>query len=365
MKHVKVNRDYKGFLGFLAVITMLFSQTGLAEPIVPNHAVIFMYHHVADDTPESTSVSVQKFKQQLDYLENNGYQVTGLDVIIASLKNRIRLPEKTVAITFDDAYISVYTKAFPQLKKRGWPFTVFVPTEPVERGFSSHANWEQLREMAAQGAIIANHSHTHAYLASRRRDESRSDWERRIKSELETAEALIREHTGQSHKILAYPYGEFTPELQSLVAQEGYIAFGQHSGPVGEQSDFLALPRFPVGGNYTDMADWVLKLNTLPIDITVLKSGINPLPHTNSRPELVLRINDKRIKASTIQCYGSGQGQLTTVVKNSEELSVQPGRDIPVGRSRYNCTAPGPAGVFYWYSHPWIRLKANGEWLYN
>src|SRR4051812_31783800 len=33
-----------------------------------------------------------------------------------------------VAVTFDDGYISVLENASPELKKRGIPFTVFVPT---------------------------------------------------------------------------------------------------------------------------------------------------------------------------------------------------------------------------------------------
>jgi peptidoglycan/xylan/chitin deacetylase (PgdA/CDA1 family) len=49
------------------------------------------------------------------------------DVLDAGLK-RIRLPRRAVLLTFDDAYRDFATLAWPLLRERGLPATVFIPT---------------------------------------------------------------------------------------------------------------------------------------------------------------------------------------------------------------------------------------------
>ena len=56
-----------------------------------------------------------------------------------------------VVLTFDDGYRSVYETAYPLLKARGWPFTVFLCPEGIDRGRGPVMTWDQLREMAAAG----------------------------------------------------------------------------------------------------------------------------------------------------------------------------------------------------------------------
>ncbi|HOY24781.1 MAG TPA: polysaccharide deacetylase family protein, partial [Cellvibrio sp.] len=73
--------------------------------------------------PASTSISPERFIAQMDYLAKNNFNVVPLAELTEKLKRGDALPDKTVAITFDDSYADVYTSAYPILKKRGWPFT--------------------------------------------------------------------------------------------------------------------------------------------------------------------------------------------------------------------------------------------------
>ena len=59
-----------------------------------------------------------------------------------------RSDEKIVAITFDDAYRSIYATAFPNLRARGWPFTIFVATRLVEEENPQYLTWAELAEMS-------------------------------------------------------------------------------------------------------------------------------------------------------------------------------------------------------------------------
>jgi peptidoglycan/xylan/chitin deacetylase (PgdA/CDA1 family) len=335
------------------------------ESPAANHAVLLLYHHVANDTPAITSISPDNFEQQLQYLEDQQFTVWPLPKIIRFLKAQQPLPDKTVAITFDDNYRSVYTEAYPRLKKRNWPFTIFVSTEAADAGFKLQSSWEEVRTMAANGATIANHSASHDHLLYRHTGETDQQWRARITHDITSAQQLIEAETGQRHKLFAYPYGEFDHALVTLVTSLGYVGIGQHSGVTSTDNYQQAAPRFAFTGRYVERSDFALKVMSLPLAVEVLKAPENPLNHQLARPELSFRLRDPNLSTQNLQCFGSLQGKLD-VARQSQPpntIRVIPGRDIPVGRSRYNCTLPAKNGRYYWFTYPWIRLDKNNRWI--
>src|SRR5690606_16678951 len=126
-----------------------------------NAAVVFMYHRFGEERYPSTNVTMAQFEQHLDFLEREGFEIWALPRIVSYLRDGRTLPDKVVAITIDDAYESVYTHAFPRLKQRDFPFTVFVSTDALDEGLGGFMSWEQLRELQAAGVTLANHSATH------------------------------------------------------------------------------------------------------------------------------------------------------------------------------------------------------------
>lgn len=348
--------NFKSF-SFL-LISLLCLNKAIADR--PN-AVIFLYHHVSEDTPAITSVTPKQFEQQLAYLQANNFQVLPLVDIVNALKSNQPLPDKSVAITFDDAYESIYSEAFPLLKKYQMPFTVFTATESVSKGFNHQLSWQQLKEMAEHGATIANHTYSHLHMLVQNEKENEQQWLARITEEVRQAERDIQAHIGAHPKLFAYPYGEFNDRLAKHIEQLGYIGFGQHSGASGSNSDLRALPRFPIAGNYADISEFATKAKALAMPATVSVQRDNPLPFSAQKPSLILTF-DKGFKPGVLNCFGTGQGALQ-VKQEGQRASVQPKRAIPVGRSRYNCTMSAGSGRFYWLSQPWIRLTENGEWI--
>src|SRR5690606_39490579 len=83
--------------------------------------------------------------------------------------------------------LSVYSTAYPLLKKRNWPFTIFLNTEPHDQEKKSFATWAQVREMADNGVTIANHSTAHNHRSEERRVgkecRSRRDYHATIKTD--------------------------------------------------------------------------------------------------------------------------------------------------------------------------------------
>ena len=72
----------------------------------------------------------------MNIIKKEGFTVLPLNELVQrALKpegSTNAVDEKIVSITFDDAYRSIYTTAFPNLRARGWPFTIFTATQLIK-----------------------------------------------------------------------------------------------------------------------------------------------------------------------------------------------------------------------------------------
>ncbi|MEX0914820.1 MAG: polysaccharide deacetylase family protein, partial [Wenzhouxiangellaceae bacterium] len=174
---MRVRFNWRCLVLAFSLLSACTSSSSAYEP----HAVILLYHHVSEQTPASTSVTPAQFERHLDYLAENDYRVWPLArALDAVLRGAEEIPDRVVAITFDDAYDSVHSRAHPSLVERNWPYTVFVNTNAVDAGHSPYMSWDQLRDLADQGAAIENHSAAHGHMSRPRAGESERDWRERI-----------------------------------------------------------------------------------------------------------------------------------------------------------------------------------------
>lgn len=67
-----------------------------------------------------------------------------------------------ISFSFDDGYLSTYTKALPILEKYGYSGTVFVITSAI--GSGGYMNAQQLQDLQRRGWEIGSHSHAHTFL---------------------------------------------------------------------------------------------------------------------------------------------------------------------------------------------------------
>lgn len=347
-------------LAFFSFLLLLSPHLLSAE-----HAVILQYHHVSDESPYSTSVTPAQFKEHLSYLKDNNFTVMALTDVISRIGDSQKLPDHTVAITFDDAYISIYRSAFPLLRKYGYPFTIFVNTEAVERSYGQALSWKQLNEMAKAGASIANHGVSHSHLVEHNQGEDEQAWLNRIRKNILKAEQIISTKTGQSLKLFAWPYGETVPALRKLVGQINFVGFGQQSGAVGGLSDFTKLPRFPMGGAYSKMNSFITKVNTLPLPVSDKTPSNSLIDDNKTKPTLQLTLAMGDYQKKQLACYGLGKSlPIKWLDAEKTTFQIQSKKSIPLGRSRFNCTAPDQSGKrYYWYSHDWLRLTPEGKAL--
>lgn len=336
---------------FLLLILLLGAT---ATAAAANHAVAFMYHRFGEDRYPSTSIRLEQFDAQLDYLAQNGFQIWPLERVVEHILRDEPLPDRTVAITVDDAYLSVYEHAWPRLRARGWPFTVFVNTDPVDRKLGGFMSWKQMRAMQQDGVRFANHTASHDSMAERRPGEDDAAWEQRVRADIERAQQRLREELGdsveQEPRLFAYPYGEYDTRAAALVQAMGYIGFGQHSGAIGPLSDRRALPRYPMAENFAALEPFARKAASLPLPV-ILAEPWEPHTGADNPPRLTLTLQQP---LRGVACYNAAGQSLPLNWLDNTRLQVQAQERLRPGRSRYNCTAPAAGGRWYWYSHPWL-----------
>lgn len=323
--------------------------------------VVLQYHHVSGTTPAITSISPTDFAAHMQYLSENNFNILSLDKAIRSLKSGKNIPHRAIAITFDDAYANLYTEAYPLLKRLDYSFTIFVATDLVGTNDTLYLTWKQLQEMSEHGALVVNHTQSHLHLLRMQPSETQHQWLHRIETEITGAQQIIESYFVDAPKLFAYPYGEFNREILSLLDRLEYVGFGQQSGALDANSNFLSLPRFPLAGVYTDLNSFKTKANTLPLPIRVVGTE-SLISNGNFKPTLDLEFNEGKWRISELACYGPG-GKMKIENISENLFRVSPQQDVSVGRSRYNCTMPSDQrGRFYWYSKTWIRKNDDGTW---
>src|SRR2546423_1553135 len=149
-----------------AVALLLISLAGHAAPRI----LILGYHEVEPDgvpaheviprelaaapTPDEMdryTISTATFCMQLDALQAHGYTAISFATLAEYLSGaRATLPKKSVVITADDGWRSVKTEMWPELKKRGWPFTIFVYPRVIDRHGHHPFNltWDEVAALA-------------------------------------------------------------------------------------------------------------------------------------------------------------------------------------------------------------------------
>lgn len=341
------------FAGVLALALGLCAAGPLAarQASPDNGAVLLMYHRFGEDSLPSTSVRLEQFEAHLAELAAGRYHVMPLPEIVARLRNGEPLPDRAVAITIDDAALSVYREAWPRLKAAGLPFALFVSTEPLDLGLPGSMSWTQLRELAADPLVtIGNHGHGHAHMAWLTEEEQRADIAR--------AAARFEAELGRRPDLFAYPYGEMSLALRQVVAEAGFTAaFGQHSGAAGETADHLALPRFPLNESYGGLDRFRLVANALPLPIAGLTPADASVAAPAANPPIVgFTVADSIADLDALNCFASdGAVQIQRI---DQRIELRFNGPLPAGRVRINCTLPAEGGRWRWFGTQFVVAKS-------
>ena len=220
---------------------------------------ILCYHRFGDKQAKMV-VSPEEFTAQMAYLTDNGYRVVPLAAVAEFLAGQRALPPKAVAITMDDGYRSNYQYAYPELKRHGFPATIFLYTDFLGGGAALRV--EEMREMLASGLVdIQPHSKAHTNLALPTAEEDEATYARRLEQEVVGSAARIRQLLGVPIHTFAYPYGDTDRQVIALLDASGYRlgATVQAGGNPAFAPPFLLRRTMVYGGD--DLATFREKLD--------------------------------------------------------------------------------------------------------
>lgn len=330
-------------------VASLFAQPGEAPArAAESSAVVIMYHRFGESEHPSTNVRLEQFEAHLAEIASGGYTVRPLPEIVAAVRAGRPLPPKTIGLSIDDAFLSVWTEAWPRLRRAGLPFTLFVVTDPVDRNAPGYMSWDQIRQLAAAGVTIGSQTRSHPHMPFQ--DDARNA------AELSASNARFEEMLGKRPTLIAYPYGEYSLAVRRVAKQAGFAAgFGQHSGVMDTASDFFYLPRFSMNESYGDVKRFRMAATALPIptkDITpadpFLASGANPpLFGFTVMGDIVKRLD-------RLACYASGQGKVRIERLGDTRIEVRMNQPFGRGRTRVNCTLPARGGRWHWFGRQFL-----------
>ena len=304
-------------------------------------AVVFLYHRFGENQFPATSIRLDQFEAQNAELKSGGYSVLPVPEILAALQGGRPLPDNAVGITVDDTYRSVATQAWPRLKAAGFPLTVFVATDPVDKGYPDYLTWDEIRALAKDGVTIGAHSASHPHMADAPPGE--------IAGEIARSNARLAEELGFVPEIFAYPYGEASLALRGYVGGSGYkFAFGQHSGVISGQADFLNLPRFALNENYGEIGKFRERARALPLAVRDFTPA-DPLVADDNPPAIAFSVDPETKGIEKLACFGSEREGLTLTRTENSRFEIKLPAPLAPGRFRLNCTMPADQGRYRWF----------------
>jgi len=336
-------------LGLLALVFGLTAAgLSVASAWAADSAVILMYHRFGETDTPATNIRLDQFESHLEELKSGPYTVMPVPEILTALREGRPLPERTVGITVDDAFKSVYSQAWPRLKEAGFPFTLFVSTNAVDQGFSRYMTWDQIKEMSDGGVTIGNHGSGHRHMAALSGEASRED--------IAQAVRRFEEMLGHKPALFAYPYGEASRSLAAVVGEFGFKeAFGQHSGALGKGADAMFLPRFALNEKYGDLSRFKMAVNVLPLPVSDVLPPNWKVDPQNNPPLFGFTVPENFSALNQLACYASHEGKARLERLGEVRIEVRLETPFPNGRSRINCTAPAGQGRWYWYSRQYYN----------
>jgi peptidoglycan/xylan/chitin deacetylase (PgdA/CDA1 family) len=224
MTPIDIKRETKVAISlvYYAGLVALSHLRGLTGRPLARRLTILYYHGVSPEQRLS-------FARQMNALHRSAR------VLPASYRGKLPSGRTPVAITFDDAFVSVAEIALPELAKYSFHSTIFVPvgwlgrspgwmmedSEVAARAESPERadvvmSVEQLKSLSKSLVSLGSHSLTHPSIVDQDTTEARF--------EIEDSRRQLAELTGREILEFSFPYGAHDASTVAMCRSAGYTA---------------------------------------------------------------------------------------------------------------------------------------------
>lgn len=244
---VRLHREYNRWYQWL--LRFCWNIQGKDAPRV------YMFHSVVDTREQVYSqfaLTKESFERFVEYLVAKGEIAMDTELLNKAVEQPNNYKHH-YCITFDDIYDTVYTNAYPILKKHNIPFVVFVTDGLVGKvdpwSKMPMITTEHLREMLADPlCILASHSTEHKMFRNYTHAEA--------VAALVESKRILADKYWRNIELFAFPFGrrvEVSDDAIRCVKEAGYkYGFSALDGSLKQRwlSGRFFLPRVLVGEEY-------------------------------------------------------------------------------------------------------------------
>ncbi|MGL5439815.1 MAG: polysaccharide deacetylase family protein [Filifactoraceae bacterium] len=238
---------------FLSLLIVMLTFTSVFADVNYTGVPILLYHHLVEDGVETSSVLKKStFESHMKYLYDNGYTAITISRLEDYIDGKVKLPAKSVVITFDDGYRSNYEIAYPILKKYGFRSTQFVITSAIQDQ-PEVVNNDRLPHMSSGEMQLVKdvfdfQSHTHNLhkLNSNNKSIAVTSPKALITSDLILSNSELTKN-GFPPSSIAYPYGMYNDDLKQAAKDSGLkLGFTITPARVNIGIDKMEIPRYNI-----------------------------------------------------------------------------------------------------------------------
>jgi peptidoglycan/xylan/chitin deacetylase (PgdA/CDA1 family) len=211
-----------------------------------NGPIVYLFHDIVvnkEDVKTQFAISQDSFEKFLLKKIESGHQPLTFYELTNTIEGNIKKKHNAFYVSFDDCNESVFTHAFPFLKKHNIPFILFITKDLI--GKKNYLTFEQIMQLAKDPiCIIGSHALHHNMFRYMTEQEARTEFEK--------SRSYLQQLTGQSIDCFAFPYGrlvEVSCQNIKILSQSEYkFAFSAVAGNLHQKwlSGKYYLPRVNV-----------------------------------------------------------------------------------------------------------------------
>ena len=203
---------------------------------------LLIYHRVGGKTVDELDLDTTSFRRQLDLLD--GHDVLSLGDAVDRLEAGDDRPG--FVLTFDDGFADVHQHAWPLLRARRLPFTIYLASAFVDRPMRWEGatatgaggmglSWSQLAEMVDSGwCTVGNHTHNHV------------PPHQLTEEEVDECSHIVERRLGVRPQHFTYPWGIAVPGMEDALRQRFRSVSTGDLGRNLPGDDLYRLRRVPV-----------------------------------------------------------------------------------------------------------------------
>ena len=220
---------------------------------------VVLYHHILTQDEKNKSAyknneittALEEFDSQMKILFENGYKTITSDTLLKYINGEIRVPKKSILITFDDGYKSTTHHAAPVLRKYGFTainfmFTQDIDIAPTQEFIFNSPVWQYINreEMNANSDVYEYACHMNdPEVHNNIKTSSMTIIEDDIKKSLQTMPT----------ELFAYPLGFYNNNFINVLKQNNFkMSFTTERGYAKTGVNPYLIPRFTILHNTSD-----------------------------------------------------------------------------------------------------------------